>query len=1318
MSILSWNCRGLGNLTAIRVLADLVRSKRPQVVFLIETFADSVRMETVRVQLGFANLFCVDADGHSGGLAMLWTSMVQLQVTGYSSNHIDTTISLDVDAPMWHFTGYYGFSDTGRRREAWQMLRRLAGESLLPWVIMGDYNDLLHQSDKRGRAPHPPWQINGFRDAVADCGLLEMPFDGVQFTWTRSRGLLNMVEEKLDRIFVTPTWQEMFDGATATSLVCPYSDHLPLLLTPVVAVQTTRRRRFLFDNMWLREHRCREIVAKSWEGSRGRDVMTKLQWCGRDIWRWGKNYNKDFLRRIENCKATMDALRERYDNEGLMRYARAENELLRLLEQQHLFWKQRAKEHWRRRNKVKRLKDGTGNWVEGEEAVGGVMLEYFQTLFKADDGNMQEVIRNIASRVSTHDNARMLKPVTAEEVRIAVFQMHPDKSPGPDGLGPGFFQQYWDIVGPEVTLFCREFVETAHLPERARNTYIVLIPKKTVPESMGDLRPIALCNVVYKIAAKVCANRMKVLLDGLISGSQSAFVPGRLITDNVMLAYEVHHYLKRKTQGKEGVAALKIDMSKAYDRVQWRFLEAVLVKMGFARHWVNVLLESVSAVRYHILYEQRELGPIVPKCGLRQGDPLSPYLFLFVVEGLSVLIEEEMSMGRLHGARVARGAPAISHLLFADDCFLFLRANIQESERMRYILDTYATAANVSQPVRDGVVQILGVAEGNTTGKYLGLPSLVGRKKREILGYLKERILTRVRSWNSKFLSRAGREVLLKNVIQAMPSYAMMVFLLPLSLCKEIETLMNEYWWTGSVGFGKGIRWRAWEGLAQPKAAGGLGFRKLHEMNLALLGKQAWRLVTRPQTLVARVYKARYFPRCAFFDSKEGSNPSYIWRGLLAVKDVVREGCRRSIGNGLDTTIGNHAWLPCEDNPFITTALTEEVALASVASLLNNQGTGWDVNKVTNLFNARDVSMIMNIPVSLRKPSDSWYWYWDQKGAYTVKSCYKRLNGAVADQRPWTRIWNLGVPPKVRHFGWQLANSFLPTCDALNSKRVYCSLMCHVCRMEDESARHMFAICTEVQGCWTKLGIPVMSIEHGNTASQWFLNNVKMLTGDLLAKYVMTCWGIWTSRNENVWNGIVFNANVMLRRTMNFLENWGQAQEGSEPPDEIVVVNNTRWLPPPVGKLKLNSDATVNLPAGAMGYGWVLRGDDGSFFAAKNVRVSGTYSIKEAEAMSLREALSWLKNTGMGGVVVEINSQLVYNAILSSSFNSAYGFLVDDIKELASAIGDVEFQCVRRFANCAAHVVAREAFSVAGCGEWFDIPPVFLVSYLANDLIQ
>ncbi|XP_019190483.1 PREDICTED: uncharacterized protein LOC109184855 [Ipomoea nil] len=353
---------------------------------------------------------------------------------------------------------------------------------------------------------------------------------------------------------------------------------------------------------------------------------------------------------------------------------------------------------------------------------------------------MEVVIESIPTRVTDEDNAILLSPVSMEEVRNAVFHMHPDKSPGPDGFGPGFFQHFWDIVGGEVTMFCR-------------------------------------------------------------------------------------------------------------------------------------------------------------------------------------------SNGLLHGVRVARGAPQISHLLFADDCFLFLRANTKESIHMKWVLDTYSAAsgqqinfdklilcfsANVHAQTRNDVVDALGVREGNTSGKYLGLPSLVGRNKKVILAYLKDKIVARVCNWNTRFLSPAGREVLLKTVIQTMPSYAMMVFLLPLGLCREIETIMNEYWWTRTTGNGKGIKWKSWNGLCAPKSRGGMGFRKLHEMNLAC------------------------------------SNPSFIWRGMLEVQSVLKKGCM-------------DPWLPVELEPYVQTALHETIANAPVSSLLNAHGTGWDAEYIRDIFDPCDVERILNI---------------------------------------------------------------------------------------------------------------------------------------------------------------------------------------------------------------------------------------------------------------------------------------------------------------------------------------------------------------------
>lgn len=189
------------------------------------------------------------------------------------------------------------------------------------------------------------------------------------------------------------------------------------------------------------------------------------------------------------------------------------------------------------------------------------------------------------------------------------------------------------------------------------------------------------------------ANRLKPLLNHHIYENQSAFVPSRLITDNVMLAFEAQHFMRRKTQGKEGYVALKLDMSKAFDKVEWPMLEGIMLRVGFCERWVNLIMKCVTTVKCHILVEGEEIGPICPQRGVRKGDPLSPYLFILVVEGLSALIRRYESRGLFHGIAIAKNAPKISHLLFADDSFIFFKANAGESQIYRDILDIYAAAS-------------------------------------------------------------------------------------------------------------------------------------------------------------------------------------------------------------------------------------------------------------------------------------------------------------------------------------------------------------------------------------------------------------------------------------------------------------------------------------------------------------------------------------------------------------------------------------------------------------------------------------------------
>ncbi|XP_019170430.1 PREDICTED: uncharacterized protein LOC109165997 [Ipomoea nil] len=989
-----------------------------------------------------------------------------------------------------------------------------------------------------------------------------------------------------------------------------------------------------------------------------------------------------------------------------MEYDRVEREWLALLEQQHVYWRQRAKEHWwvdgdlnskyfhnsvrtrRRRNRVAQLTRDDGTVAVGVDEVGGVMVDYYKGLFTSQPGDVDEVVVCLGAGITARDNAVLERAVSVEEVREAVFAMHPDKSPGPDGFGPGFFQHFWPTVGGEVTRFCQQFLETARLPARANETLIVLIPKKPEPSSMKDLRLIALCNVLYKIAAKVCANRLRPLLDKVISRAQSAFVPGRLITDNILLAFEAHHYLKRKTQGMVGVAALKVDMSKAYDRVEWRFLRAVMLKLGFSARWVDIIMETVCGVQYHILYEPRQLGPIVPGRGLRQGDPLSPYLFLMVVEGLSFLIENRMRRGMLHGVRVARGAPPISHLLFADDCFLFLRANSEESTHMKQVLDLYAGAsgqlvnyeksqvcfsANTDQGSRNAVENVLGVQQGDTSGRYLGLPSMVGRGKRAILGFLKERILARVRGWNTRFLSRAGREVLLKNVLQALPSYAMMVFALPVSLCREIEVILNRYWWTGKVVGTSGIRWRSWKAMCVPKAKGGLGFRTLREMNLALLGKQAWRLLTRPDSLVARVYKSRYYPNCHLMNAEVGHNPSYVWRSIVEANEAVKWWYQRSIGDGRSTKIGRDPWLVQAENPYVTTQLHDTVSDAPVSSLMNMAGTAWDRDCVMDVFNARDAAYILNTPLSIRRPMDAWVWKGDSKGAYTVKSCYRLLTREVQTDYDWNRIWHLQVPPKVRVFAWQLAKDVLPTREALARKRVACMVICHMCGTVDETNAHMFRDCYHVRVLWGAAGLPVLTHDHGSIV-QWFFEQIAHLKDDLLPKFVMICWAVWKSRNATVWSGVQFNAAVVLREAVTYWENWRAVQVDSGGVRSGSAGRET-WARPGTGRIKLNCDAALDASRNVMGLGWVLRDDGGGFLAAKSMQV---------------DSIRWLRQRSC------------------ACGRLCLGFVVREW-EVASLINGVNFAFVKRSANLVAHALARGAVSVTGPGEWLDGPPELTV---------
>ncbi|CAJ2665105.1 unnamed protein product [Trifolium pratense] len=237
-----------------------------------------------------------------------------------------------------------------------------------------------------------------------------------------------------------------------------------------------------------------------------------------------------------------------------------------------------------------------------------------------------------------------------------------------------------------------------------------------------------------------------------------------------------------------------------------------------------------------------------------------------------------------------------------DDCFLFCRANVAEVTQLLSILQTYEQASgqeinlsksevfisrNMSQAAQADLAGILGVRHVLGTGIYLGLPSMVGRSKKAIFSYIKDRIWKRINSWRGRALSKAGKEIMIKSVLQAIPAYVMSLFILPSSFIDDIEKMINAFWWGGGNGNSKGIHWLAWERLACPKDKGGLGFRNFEAFNMAMVAKQAWKILQNPDTLVARLIKARYFPRSTLLEASLGYNPSFAWRSIWKARQLL-----------------------------------------------------------------------------------------------------------------------------------------------------------------------------------------------------------------------------------------------------------------------------------------------------------------------------------------------------------------------------------------------------------------------------------------------
>ena len=383
-------------------------------------------------------------------------------------------------------------------------------------------------------------------------------------------------------------------------------------------------------------------------------------------------------------------------------------------------------------------------------------------------------------------------------------------------------------------------------------------------------------------------------------------------------------------------------------------------RLGFNEKWIGWVMKCITSVSYSVIINGEAHGSISPSRGLRQGDPLSPYLFILCTEAFSALLDDASNRKKLNGISICRGCPSVTHLLFADDSLLFCKVDRGEVLLLTEILDLYEAASgqkintekssitfshNTFLETRNDVLSILGPMQDSRRGKYLGLPSVIGKSKNQVFAEIKEKVGKKLSGWKEKMLSMGGKEILIKAVTQAIPTYTMSCFQLPKGLCEDLERMERNFWW-GQKDQEAKMAMVSWGKMCKPKAQGGLGFRNLQAFNLAMLSKQAWRILMNPRSLIARIYKAKYFPFNDILGAKLGSNPSYVWRSIFNSLEIIRKGTRWRVGNGKMIHIWEDRWLPTPTTHKVCSPQQDIGDFPMVSSLFDEVSRCWKVDRV------------------------------------------------------------------------------------------------------------------------------------------------------------------------------------------------------------------------------------------------------------------------------------------------------------------------------------------------------------------------------------
>ncbi|WVZ67683.1 hypothetical protein U9M48_016730 [Paspalum notatum var. saurae] len=514
--------------------------------------------------------------------------------------------------------------------------------------------------------------------------------------------------------------------------------------------------------------------------------------------------------------------------------------------------------------------------------------------------------------------------------------MKQDAAPGPDGLNVAFYRAAWPWLGDDIVQLIHSFYETGNLPPQLNKTFIVLIPKKSVSIKPEDFRPISLCNVIYKIISKSLAQRIKPHLPHSIHKAQSAFIPGRHITSNIIIAQEITHSFILSSWNQKGFM-LKIDLAKAFDKLNWNFILKALLALGFNHTLTNRIAACIIGTSLSVLVNGQPHTTFFPSTGIRQGCPLSPYLFVIAINELSKMLQAALHNSSLLGITLGPHCPQIHSLL-----------------------------KNVDTPTRIHIKNIFPVQNLTASTTHLGHPLIFSHKDRSAAySFLKHKFIAKLNTIKANKLSHAGRLTYINSVLASIPIYYMTNILFPKKFINQLNSILMKFWWAGiQEENAKPFHFRAWEDLTTPKSQGGLGIRNLHAVNQSLVLHSTWMIASQKDPFLHKVIKSKYFLNTTFWKAPNNTPKSVFWSSILKIKHHLHNNCTFQIHAG-NTNIWTEPWCTNWKNihNHLLIPITQPTLPNTVSDLWDSETEHWNISLASHTFDP----IITNQIASLRR---------------------------------------------------------------------------------------------------------------------------------------------------------------------------------------------------------------------------------------------------------------------------------------------------------------------------------------------------------------